>query len=141
EMKRAMKLLEQVECSYLADREWMYLSQGERQRVLIARSLMADPKLLILDEPCAGLDPAARENFLSFIQRLGEQANAPALVLVTHHVEEIMPVFTRVLLLKDGTSLASGPLTKLLTSRNLTQIFGAEMRLRKNKNRYVLEFI
>ena len=102
EKASAMKLLRQVECAYLADRPWRVLSQGERQRVLIGRALMAGPKVLILDEPCAGLDPAAREHFLQFLQRLGKKKNAPTLVLVTHHVEEIMPVFSHVLVLKEG---------------------------------------
>ena len=69
---------------------------------------MAKPRVLILDEPCAGLDPAAREHFLQFIQRLGVQKNSPTLVLVTHHAEEIMPVFSRILILKDGRVLATG---------------------------------
>src|ERR1700691_1487945 len=98
EKSQALKLLRQVECEYLAERPWRVLSQGERQRVLIGRALMAKPRVLILDEPCAGLDPAAREHFLQFIQRLGTHKNAPTLVLVTHHVEEIVPVFTHALI-------------------------------------------
>ena len=89
----AMRILKQVECAHLAQRPWRVLSQGERQRVLIGRAMMARPRLLILDEPCAGLDPVSREHFLQFVQRLGSGRNAPALILVTHHVEEIMPVF------------------------------------------------
>jgi len=97
---KALQLLLQVECEYLADRPWRVLSQGERQRVLIGRALMAKPQVLILDEPCAGLDPAAREHFLKFIQRLGAHKNSPTLVLVTHHVEEITPAFSHLLLLR-----------------------------------------
>ena len=97
---RAMRILRQVECAPLATRPWRVLSQGERQRILIGRALIARPRLLILDEPCAGLDPLAREHFLHFIQRLGSQRNSPALILVTHHVEEIVPIFSHVLLLK-----------------------------------------
>ena len=102
---KAQQLLRQVECEYLAARPWGVLSQGERQRVLIGRALMARPRILILDEPCAGLDPAAREHFLQFIQRLGAQKNSPTLVLVTHHVEEMMPVFSHVLILKNGAEI------------------------------------
>src|SRR5215212_2500145 len=95
---RALKILEQIECGYLKDRPWMFLSQGERQRILIGRALMGKPTILILDEPCAGLDPVAREHFLQFLERLGSGKNPPTLILVTHHVEEIMPVFTHALL-------------------------------------------
>ncbi len=114
------------------------LSQGERQRVLVARALMAKPRVLILDEPCAGLDPAAREHFLQFLQRLGVQKNSPALVLVTHHVEEIMPVFSRVLILKNGQVQATGGKPNVLNSKNLSVAFGARMRLQKTRNRYAL---
>src|SRR6516164_5566388 len=99
---RALKLLRRIECQHLAARPWRVLSQGERQRVLIGRALMARPRVLILDEPCAGLDPAAREHFLQFLQRLGKTEASPTLVLVTHHVEEIMPIFSRALILKNG---------------------------------------
>lgn len=133
-----LRLLKQVECSYLEERPWAYLSQGERQRILIGRGLMARPKLLILDEPCAGLDPAARENFLLFLERLGKQRGAPALVLVTHHVEEIMPVFTHVLALREGKVVASGPKQDVLNSKLLSTVFGAQIQLRNTAGRYSL---
>lgn len=136
--KRALGLLRQVECLPLAARPWLYLSQGERQRVLIGRALMADPRLLILDEPCAGLDPGAREHFLNFLQRLGSRRGAPTLILVTHHVEEIMPVFSHALVLKAGKVLASGEKTSVLNPRNLTQAFNTTVRLRKKAGRYTL---
>lgn len=138
EQTEALKLLRQVECEYLANRPWRVLSQGERQRVLIGRALMARPRLLILDEPCAGLDPAAREHFLQFLQRLGKSRNAPTLVLVTHHVEEIMPVFSHVLLLKDGGVLMGGKKADVLDSRNLSKAFRAQMQLNRNRDRYGL---
>jgi iron complex transport system ATP-binding protein len=122
----------------LASREWVYLSQGERQRVLIARALMARPRLLILDEPCAGLDPVARENFLRFINGLARKRNSPALVLVTHHVEEIMPAFTHALLLRGGQVLAAGPRRTVLTSASLSAAFRARLRLRRVGTRYQL---
>ena len=135
----ARKLLRQVECEYLAERPWRVLSQGERQRVLIARALMAKPRVLILDEPCAGLDPAAREHFLQFIQRLGAQKNSATLIFVTHHVEEIMPVFSHVLLLRSGSVLVAGEKKVALNSRNLSRAFGARMKLQSSGNRWSLK--
>lgn len=134
----AKRILQSIECAHLADRPWLVLSQGERQRVLIGRALMARPRLLILDEPCAGLDPAAREHFLQFLQRVGRRKDAPTLVLVTHHVEEIMPAFSHVLILKNGTVLAAGPKTKMLNGNVLSRAFAEKMKLRKEKGRYVL---
>src|SRR5258708_32038434 len=109
ERKEAMQLLEQVECERLVDRPWGYLSQGDRQRTLIGRALMARCQLLILDEPCAGLDPVARERFLEFLSRLARSEGTPNLVLVTHHVEEILPCFSDALLLRDRRVLGRGP--------------------------------
>jgi iron complex transport system ATP-binding protein len=134
----AGKILQQIECEHLADRPWMVLSQGERQRVLIGRALMAKPRLLILDEPCAGLDPAAREHFLQFIQRLGKTKSAPTLILVTHHVEEIMPVFSHVLVLKAGRALAAGTKTEVLKTNVFSDAFSARLKLAKSRNRYSL---
>jgi iron complex transport system ATP-binding protein len=135
---QAMRILRQVECERLAARPWRVLSQGERQRILIGRALMAKPRLLILDEPCAGLDPVSREHFLQFIQRLGSQRNSPALILVTHHVEEIVPVFTHLLLLKAGRVLASGPRDAALAAGPLSETFGAKVSLRRTGGRYQL---
>jgi iron complex transport system ATP-binding protein len=135
----ASRILKQIEATHLAERPWLVLSQGERQRILIGRALMARPRLLILDEPCAGLDPVARENFLAFLQRLGSRRSAPALILVTHHVEEIAPVFSHALLLRGGRALASGQKDAVLTSANLSQAFGADLRLIRDKGRYTLQ--
>jgi iron complex transport system ATP-binding protein len=132
----ALRILRQIECGGLARRPWRVLSQGERQRVLIGRALMARPRLLILDEPCAGLDPVSREHFLQFIQRMGGRRNAPALILVTHHVEEIMPVFSHVLLLKAGRVLAAGCRESVLAPRFLAETFGAQVSLRRRAGRY-----
>jgi iron complex transport system ATP-binding protein len=139
EKSQALKLLRQVECEYLAARPWRVLSQGERQRVLIGRALMAKPRVLILDEPCAGLDPAAREHFLQFIQRLGARKNSPTLVLVTHHVEEIMPVFSHLLVLKSGKVLATGEKSAELNAKNLSSAFDSRVRLQRTGNRYALK--
>ena len=135
---RALRLLKSVECGRLADRRWEVLSQGERQRVLIGRALMANPRLLILDEPCAGLDPAAREHFLRFIERLGRRKRSPTLVLVTHHVEEIMPIFSHVLVLKGGKLLAAGRKSQVLKAKLLADAFDTPMRLSCRGGRYSL---
>jgi iron complex transport system ATP-binding protein len=145
--RRAHALLKLVEASALADRPWLYLSQGERQRVLIARALMAQPRLLILDEPCAGLDPVAREHFLKVVSTLAQRRSwgtraTGTLVLVTHHVEEIVPVFSHALLLRDGRVQAAGPSRELLTSKNLSATFGAPLRLsRASGGRYALKIL
>lgn len=132
--RRGLTLLRQVECEHLADRPWGVLSQGERQRVLIGRALVSRPALLILDEPCAGLDPVAREHFLQSLQRL----RATTFVLVTHHVEEIMPVFSHVLLLKAGRVFASGSKREVMTAGNLRGAFGSALTLRETAGRYSL---
>lgn len=127
--------LKRVGCAALAQRPWAVLSQGERQRVLIARALVARPQLLILDEPCAGLDPVARERFLHFLENLAAQRDCPALVLVTHHVEEITPAFTHALLLRQGRVIAQGPRARVLTSAHLSRLFGATVRLTSRQGR------
>ncbi len=134
----AARLLESVGLAGLARRAWGVLSQGERQRVLIARALAVKPQLLILDEPCAGLDPVARETFLDFVQRLGDQPDCPTLVLVTHHVEEIVPLFTHALLLRQGGVVAQGPVGRALTGARLTESFGHPVRLVRRNGRYSL---
>jgi iron complex transport system ATP-binding protein len=137
EMAEGRKLLKFVGGTHLMKREWLYLSQGERQRVLIARSLMSKPKLLILDEPCAGLDPVAREEFLWFVESLAKRRGGPALVLVTHHAEEIMPAFTHALLLRDGSVFASGPKAGVITTRSLSGAFGTRITVLKSRRRYL----
>lgn len=135
-VRHARRLLREVECARLARRPWALLSQGERQRVLIARALMTDWRLLILDEPCAGLDPVARETFLGFLQRLATGPRTPGMILVTHHLEEIIPAVTHVLVLKDGRVLAGGPKARVLTSRVLSGAFGSRMQVRRHHGRY-----
>ena len=141
ETRRASAVLRQVRARHLADRPWSFLSQGERQRVLIGRALMARRKILFLDEPCAGLDPVAREDFLGFLKRLAGKKSAPTLVLVTHHVEEITPVFTHVLLLGRGRVLGAGPRDKMLASAPLSESFGATVRLHRRNGRYSLRIL
>lgn len=138
--RAALQLLRLVGAANIVEREWIYLSQGERQRVLIARALMAKPKLLIFDEPCAGLDPVARESFLRLVNRLaqGRSPTSPSLVFVTHHVEEITPAFTHALLLRRGEVVAAGPKKSVLTSKRLMETFGAPMVLTRSMGRYRL---
>jgi len=139
ERTAARRLLRQLGCGPLAIRPWGVLSQGERQRILIARALMAKPRLLILDEPCAGLDPMAREHFLQFLNKLGRQASSPALVLVTHHVEEIVSVFSHVLVLKNGQVLVAGRKISILTSNLMKTAFGGAVRVQRTaRGRYAL---
>src|SRR5271170_1122588 len=139
EKRQAARVLRQVRASNLAERAWRYLSQGERQRVLIGRALMARLRMLFLDEPAAGLDPVAREDFLKFLGALAKERHAPTLVLVTHHVEEIVPLFTHVLLLRGGKTLAAGLKKEVLTSSHLSATFGAPVAVRRSGFRYRLE--
>jgi iron complex transport system ATP-binding protein len=139
EREEALEWLAKVEAAHLADRPWQVLSMGEKQRVLIARALIRSPRLLILDEPCAGLDPIAREGFLAFIARLIARPSAPAVVLVTHHVEEIIPGFTHALLLKQGRVAASGPLAETLRSDTLKRVFDSPLKISHRNGRYKLE--
>ncbi len=118
---------------------WSTLSQGERQRVLLARALAAGPRLLFLDEPCAGLDPVARAELLGAFARLAALPRGPGLVLVTHHVEEITPGFTHALVLAPGKAHASGPLEEVLTSKNLSAAYQSPVKLRRGKSGWSLE--
>src|ERR1700757_1471498 len=127
ERKEALHLLEQVECERLVDRPWGYLSQGERQRTLIGRALMARCKILILDEPCAGLDPVARERFLEFLSRLATSEKTPNLVLVTHHVEEILPCFGKALILKGGKIVSQGSIDEVICSSTMSDAFDSRI--------------
>jgi iron complex transport system ATP-binding protein len=138
--KKTHKVLRKAEVEHLAARPWGVLSQGERQRVLIGRALMCKCRMLILDEPCAGLDPVAREDFLDFIDRLASrQRGAPTLVFVTHHVEEIMPCFTHGALLAEGELIGSGPLEEVMKTSKLRETFGEWVKLRKSGGRYRLK--
>lgn len=134
--RRAEKYLAQMGAAHLRGQEFGTLSQGEQQKVLIARALMARPYVIFLDEPCAGLDPGARENFLASLQRLGAQEKVPALIYVTHHIEEILPMFKSTLILKEGRVLASGPTTRLLTPQMLCELYGSSFAIRRSRGRY-----
>jgi iron complex transport system ATP-binding protein len=134
--RESLQALQEVECRDLAKRPWVFLSQGERQRILIGRALMARYRILILDEPCAGLDPVARERFLQFLHRLAASTNTPNLVFVTHHIEEILPCFDRALVLRDGKILSQGLIQKVITSLTMTEAFGSQIVVRRTRGRY-----
>ncbi|THV34617.1 ABC transporter ATP-binding protein [Glycomyces buryatensis] len=134
--ERAASLLRWLGVSQLADRPYGTLSEGERKRVLIARALMTDPELLLLDEPAAGLDLGAREALVATLSGLARDAAAPSMVLVTHHVEEIPPGFTHALVLSAGAVVAAGPIEEALTSESLSKAFGLPLTLTANGNRY-----
>lgn len=122
--EKAQQLLKDLECFSYADRAYRTLSQGEQQRVLIGRALMANPKLLILDEPTNGLDFIAREQLLESIETICKSEEAPSVIYVTHHVDEILPAFNKTLLLKEGSVFKKGDTKEMISSANLSSFFG-----------------
>ncbi|MFF0546070.1 ABC transporter ATP-binding protein [Nocardia thailandica] len=133
---RAVDMLETLGAEHLSDRAYGTLSEGERKRVLIARALMTDPELLLLDEPAAGLDLGGREELVERLGDLAADPDAPAMVLVTHHVEEIPPGFTHGLLLKEGEVVAQGLLEDVLTAENLSAAFSQSIALDRVDGRW-----
>ena len=134
--RRAAGLLAEVGAQHLADRTFGTLSEGERKRVQIARALMADPELLLLDEPAAGLDLGGREDLVSTLSAIALDADSPATVLVSHHVEEIPPGFTHALMLREGRVVAQGPLERVVTQEHLSETFGMPLVLRQEDGRF-----
>lgn len=134
--QRAAWLLQQWGVAELADRRFGTLSEGERKRVQIARALMPDPELLLLDEPAAGLDLGGREELVAQLERLAADPAAPTLVLVTHHVEEIPAGFTHALLLRDGMPVAQGLLGDTVTDELLSETFGTALRVTRADGRF-----
>jgi iron complex transport system ATP-binding protein len=133
---RADELLGDVGAGPLADRTFGTLSEGERKRVQIARALMTDPELLLLDEPAAGLDLGGREDLVSTLSELALDPAAPATVLVSHHVEEIPPGFTHALLLRQGRAVAGGRIDRVLTDDVVSRTFGVPISLRLEDGRW-----
>lgn len=136
----AIEKLKLLNAESLSDRSYGTLSQGEKQRILIARGLMSDPKLLILDEPCTGLDIFSREQLLKTIDRLSKTENAPTLVYVTHQIDEILPAFSHSLLMRRGEIHSQGSTADLLTTENLSDLFEANVECKKANDRYVISF-
>jgi len=137
DVARAVELLDAVGCAHLIRRRFGTLSEGERKRVQIARSLMADPELLLLDEPAAGLDLGGREDVLSRIAALVSSPSSPVMVLVTHHVEEVPAGFTHAMLMRRGTVLAAGPVEHVFTARNLSRCFGVPLIVERRAARWM----
>jgi iron complex transport system ATP-binding protein len=134
--ERADDLLTVLGCAHLRDRPFGVLSQGERQRVLIARALMADPRLLVLDEPTAGLDLAAREDLLQALDVLIASPNGPTLLFVTHHVEEVGEGLTHVLLLSGGRVAAAGPKDEVIGDGRLSAAMGVPIQIVRRNGRF-----
>lgn len=128
-------LLDRFGCGHLRNQAYGLCSQGEKQKILIARALMAKPELLILDEPCNGLDFLAREQLLADIGKLTEAPDAPALLYVTHHIEEIIESFTHVLLLRDGTVFRAGTVADMINGETLADFFGVPLDVIWNRGR------
>jgi iron complex transport system ATP-binding protein len=133
---RARDLLRAVGAAAWERRRFGSLSSGEQQRVLVARALMSDPELLVMDEPAAGMDLAGREALVHALGRLAADHTAPAQVLITHHVEEVPLAFTHCLLLRGGRAVGMGPLGETLTERGLTETFGVPVRLVTDGQRF-----
>ncbi|MEU7689871.1 ABC transporter ATP-binding protein [Microbispora hainanensis] len=129
DVTRAVELIDQLGCAHLIRRRFGTLSEGERKRVQIARALMPDPELLLLDEPAAGLDVAGREDLVRRLGALARDPKSPTMVLVTHHVEEIPAGFTHVLLLRHGSVVDQGPIDAVMTAENLSATFGVPLHL------------
>jgi iron complex transport system ATP-binding protein len=132
---RAQALLRFMKCDEVAAQRFGVLSQGEQQKILIARALMSNPQLLVLDEPCAGMDIPARESVLEILERLGRQQGL-TLLFVTHHIEEIAPIFSHVLVLKAGSVIAKGRKDRVLTDRVLSEAFALPVGVIEKDGRY-----
>jgi|SRR5690625_1137621 len=129
DFKQAVQIMAQLGCAHLVNRMYVTCSQGEQQKILIARGLMAQPELLVLDEPTNGLDFIAREHLLTSVEHMAEKDHAPAIIFVTHHLEEVLPYFTHVLLLKDGKVFNKGKREEVLTSDNLTKFLETDVHI------------
>jgi iron complex transport system ATP-binding protein len=136
DVTRAVELLDALGCAHLIRRRFATLSEGERKRVQIARAMMPDPELLLLDEPAAGLDLGGREDLLRRLSVLARNPKSPMTVLVTHHVEEVPDGFTHAMLLRRGAVLNAGPIDEVFTAQHLSRCFGVPLAIEKHENRW-----
>ena len=139
--ERALQLLGELGVGSLVERSFHTISSGETKRVGIARALMPNPEVLVLDEPTSGLDLGGRESLLQTLSQLAHQPYAPVLILVTHHVEEIPEGFTHALLLRDGKKFAAGPIEEIVTSENLSQVFGLALTVSYEDGRFTAKAV
>ncbi|WP_174615505.1 ABC transporter ATP-binding protein [Virgibacillus ihumii] len=137
DVEKATKIMDQTGIQKLRNQSYLDMSQGEKQRILIARAFMASPKMLILDEPCAGLDFLSKEQLLKTIEQMAAQ-NRTTLIYVTHHVDEILPVFSHTMLLKEGSVFSAGRTENQLTSERMSQFSGSSVHISEKNNRYML---
>jgi iron complex transport system ATP-binding protein len=138
DIARAKLLMRAAGIGHLAKRRFQFLSQGQRRMATIVRALMVKPGILILDEPAAGLDPVAREGFLARLASLMKSPSGPVILYVTHHVEEIIPTFTHVLMLKKGRAVSLGTIEETLNAGNLGKVFGRKVELKRSEGRFTL---
>jgi iron complex transport system ATP-binding protein len=136
DVTRAVELLDALGCAHLIRRRFATLSEGERKRVQIARAMMPDPEMLLLDEPAAGLDLGGREDLLRRLSVLALNPKAPMMVLVTHHVEEVPDGFTHAMLLRRGAVLTAGPVEEVFTAKYLSRCFGIPLEIERHQNRW-----
>ncbi len=136
DVRQAERVLAEWQLTELADHPFGTLSDGERKRAMIARAVMTDPEMLLLDEPSASLDLGARERLLQMLSGFAQSPSSPAMIMVTHHVEEIPPGFTHVLLLREGRVQAAGPIPETLTAENLGAAFDMDFDLTREGGRY-----
>lgn len=136
DVTRAVEILDALGCAHLIRRRFSTLSEGERKRVSIARALMPDPELLLLDEPAAGLDLGGREDLLARLTRLAADDRAPTMVLVTHHVEEVPEGFTHAMLVRRGSIVATGKVDEVFTEEHLSKCFGLSLTIERHEGRW-----
>lgn len=140
-IKHARSVMEKLGCRHLARQQYGTLSQGEKQRVLIARALICSPKILILDEPCTALDIFAREQLLSTLEHIDHMDSKPTIIYVSHHIEEIVPTISHALLLKSGEIHSSGRIKEVLTKSNLSDFFGTSIKIAWRNDRACIKVI
>lgn len=141
DIEKAGMLLDKFGCGSFRERTYQTLSQGEKQKVLLARALMSSPGLLVLDEPCTGLDIFAREDFLSLVDNIASGENSPTIIYVSHHLEEITPVFGNVLLLREGEIHSAGTKEDVLSETNLKEFYKQPVNITWRNNRPLLQIL